>query len=154
MTTDIQRQLEEAWENAERIAPQEGDTYINKTRDSTYSVGVARWGLDPETCRVLERAEPKAPAWEAVVASNLHDADHARDVFVRTESGNWESPTYSHFLSADELVDPVPLTEVPDRGALIEALEGPFIAHGAWEWPGSVPLANAVLELLQGERRA
>lgn len=150
--TDIQAQLKEAWENAERVAPQEGDTYIsfNVTADCTYSVGVARWELTPERYRLLERAKPKAPEWEAVVASYVHSESHLREVYYRAKDGLWESNT--RVASDDELVDPVPLVELPSREEILEALEKPYYAQGGWSWPGSYPLADAVLELLRGER--
>ena len=150
--TDVQAQLKEAWENAERATPQEGDTYIsyNATGDGTYTVGVAQWALDSERFRVLERAKPKAPEWEAVVASYIHDEEHRRQVFARAGNDCWESPDY--YLFDGELVDPVPLVEMPEREALADALEKPYYAQGGWSWPGSYPLVDAVLELLRGER--
>ena len=150
--TDILTQLEEAWENAERATPQEGDTYIsyNATGDGTYTVGVAQWALDSERFRVLARAKPKAPEWEAVVASHIEDEEHRRQVFARNDWGKWESAT--QYATTDELVDPVPLVEMPEREALADALEKPYYAQGGWSWPGSYPLVDAVLELLRGER--
>ena len=154
--TDIQKQLEEAWESAEPGPFGADDAIIIQRPSGEYSVrphaGYDSEGAEVSRIRVLERAKPKAPEWEAVVASYIHDEEHLREAFVRTASGSWESPT--RYLLPDELVDPVPLVDLPERGALVEALEGPFLAQGAWEWPGSIPLANAVLELLRGERRA
>ncbi len=61
----------------------------------------------------------------------------------------WESLT--RHLLADQLVDPVPLVELPSREALADAVEKPYYAQGGWAWPGAYPLADAVLELLRGE---
>jgi len=149
IATDIQKQLEEAWENAERVAPQEGDTFIGCSREgeTNYSIGVARWEMNPERYRVLERAKPKPPEWEAVVASFIYDEEHVRDVFVRTEGGAWESLT--RYLTADQLVDPVPLVELPEREELLAAVnEG----MKGWDTIAS-DIAEPVLELLRGERR-
>lgn len=153
--TDILTQLEELWEAAEPGPFRQGDTIIVHRHNGEYGIR-PRAGYDSEGAkfshvRVLERAKPKRPEWEAVVASNIADKEHVRDVFVRTEAGNWESPTY--LLRADELVDPVPLVELPERVELREKLLDLWADNGG-EWPGSYALADAVLELLRGERRA
>lgn len=153
--TDILTQLEELWEAAEPGPFRQGDTIIVHRHNGEYGIR-PRAGYDSEGAkfshvRVLERAKPKRPEWEAVVASNIADKEHVRDVFVRTEAGNWESPTY--LLHADELVDPVPLVELPERVELREKLLDLWADNGG-EWPGSYALADAVLELLRGERRA
>lgn len=151
--TDILTQLEELWEAAEPGPFRQGDTIIVHRHNGEYGIR-PRAGYDSEGAkfshvRVLERAKPKRPEWEAVVASNIADKEHVRDVFVRTEAGNWESPTY--LLHADELVDPVPLVELPERVELREKLLDLWADNGG-EWPGSYALADAVLELLRGER--
>ena len=153
--TDILTQLEELLESAEPGPFRQGDTIIVHRHNGEYGIR-PRAGYDSEGAkfshvRVLERAKPKRPEWEAVVASNIADKEHVRDVFVRTEAGNWESPTY--LLHADELVDPVPLVELPERVELREKLLDLWADNGG-EWPGSYALADAVLELLRGERRA
>ena len=150
---DILTQLEELWEAAEPGPFRQGDTIIVHRHNGEYGIR-PRAGYDSEGAkfshvRVLERAKPKRPEWEAVVASNIADKEHVRDVFVRTEAGNWESPTY--LLHADELVDPVPLVELPERVELREKLLDLWADNGG-EWPGSYALADAVLELLRGER--
>ena len=153
--TDIQKQLEEAWESAEPGPFGADDAIIIQRPSGEYSVrphaGYDSEGAEVSRIRVLERAKPKRPEWEAVVASNIADKEHVRDVFVRTEAGDWESPTY--LLHADELVDPVPLVELPERVELREKLLDLWADNGG-EWPGSYALADAVLELLRGERRA
>ena len=151
--TDIQKQLEEAWESAEPGPFGADDAIIIQRPSGEYSVrphaGYDSEGAEVSRIRVLERAKPKAPEWEAVVASYIHDEEHLREAFVRTASGSWESPT--RYLLPDELVDPVPLVELPERDVLEETLRrasgvmGPIEAEGA---------AEAVLELLRGERRA
>ena len=153
--TDILTQLEELWEAAEPGPFEQGDTIIIHRHNGEYGIR-PRAGYDSEDerlghIRILERAKPKRPEWEAVVASNIADKEHLRDVFVRTEAGNWESPM--HFLHADELVDPVPLVELPERMELREKFLDLWADNGG-EWPGSYALADAVLELLRGERRA
>ena len=153
--TDIQKQLEEAWESAEPGPFGADDAIIIQRPSGEYSVrpraGYDSEGVTLDYIRILERAKPKAPEWEAVVASNIADREHVRDVFVRTEAGNWESPMY--YLTADELVDPAPLVELPERVELREKLLDLWADNGG-EWPGSCALADAVLELLRGERRA
>ena len=150
--TQAQAQLKELWDNAEQAAPQEGDAFIAYfgEGETQYSIGVARWELNPARYRILERAKPKAPEWEAVVASHIEDEEHRRQVFARNDWGEWESAT--QYATTDELVDPVPLVEMPEREALADALEKPYYAQGGWSWPGSYPLVDAVLELLRGER--
>lgn len=154
--TDIQKQLAEAWESAE-VGEAKANDLVIVFSGNIYSVGTAadlnQDGVSP--VRILERAKPKAPEWEAVVASNLYDAEHVREVFVRTESGNWEAPTY--YLTADELVDPVPLVELPERDALVDAINrGEFVRRAGHKGPAprGHHEAEAVLELLRGERRA
>ena len=150
--TQAQAQLKELWDNAEQAAPQEGDAFIAYfgEGETQYSIGVARWELNPARYRILERAKPKAPEREAVVASHIEDEEHRRQVFARNDWGEWESAT--QYATTDELVDPVPLVEMPEREALADALEKPYYAQGGWSWPGSYPLVDAVLELLRGER--
>ena len=153
MTTanDIQAQLNELWESAEPGPFGVDDAIIFKYADGTYAFR-PRAGYDDEKdyARVVERAKPKAPEWEAVVASYIHDEEHRRQVFARAGNDCWESPDY--YLLDGELVDPVPLVEMPEREALADALEKPYYAQGGWSWPGSSPLVDAVLELLRGER--
>ena len=84
------------------------------------------------------------------MASHIEDEEHRRQVFARNDWGEWESAT--QYATTDELVDPVPLVEMPEREALADALEKPYYAQGGWSWPGSYPLVDAVLELLRGER--
>ena len=149
--TDILTQLEELWEGAEPGPFEAEDAIILKYADGTYAFR-SRAGYRDETerIRVVERAKPKAPEWEAVVASYTEDEEHRRQVFTRNDWGKWESAT--HYATTDELVDPVSLVEMPEREALADALEKPYYAQGGWSWPGSYPLVDAVLELLRGER--
>ena len=149
--TDILTQLEELWEGAEPGPFEAEDAIILKYADGTYAFR-SRAGYRDETerIRVIERAKPRAPEWEAVVASYVWSESHRREVYFRIEGGAWESNT--HVALDDELVDPVPLVEMPEREALADALEKPYYAQGGWSWPGSYPLVDAVLELLRGER--
>lgn len=148
--TDTLAQLEELWESAEPGPFEQGDTLIIHRHDGEYGIR-PRAGYDSEGAkfghiRVLERAKPKAPEWEAVVASYIHDEEHVRNVFARTEHGGWESHDY--YLTADQLVDPVPLVELPEREEVLRA-----VVEGMKDWAflgGDV--ADAVLELLRGER--
>ena len=149
--TDILTQLEELWEGAEPGPFEADDSIIISHTDGTFTVR-ERAGYDGESDshRAIERAKPKAPEWEAVVASHIEDEEHRRQVFARNDWGKWESAT--QYATTDELVDPVPLVEMPEREALADALEKPYYAQGGWSWPGSYPLVDAVLELLRGER--
>lgn len=148
--TDILTQLEELWEAAEPGPFRQGDTIIVHRHNGEYGIR-PRAGYDSEGAkfshvRVLERAKPKRPEWEAVVASYVHDEEHVRNVFARTEHGGWESHDY--YLTADQLVDPVPLVELPEREEVLRA-----VVEGMKDWAflgGDV--ADAVLELLRGER--
>lgn len=150
---DIQTQLEEAWEGAEQAAPQEGDTYIQRVeRDTvTYMVGVAEYPIAEGRHRILERAKPKAPEWEAVVASYLMSASDKREVYYHRVDDFWESETF--VSEGDDLVDPVPLVEMPDEDTLASVLLDVYLDEEDG-WPGSQSLADAVLELLRGERKA
>lgn len=155
---EIQARLAEAWENAERTQPQTGDTYICRTvRDEiSYEVGVAERPILARDYRVIERAKPKRPEWEAVVASNIRNPGHPREVYVRTPGrvDDWESST--RYANHDDLVDPVPLVEMPSREEVIGAIDAGL---GAWRRT-SEPIdrdafiADAVLELLGGGGRA
>ena len=155
---DTLAHLEGLWENAERTQPQTGDTYIRRAvRDEiSYEVGVAERPILARDYRVLERAKPKRPEWEAVVASHVRDLEHTREVYARTPGrvDDWESPT--RYAKHDELVDPVPLVEMPSREEVIGALDAGL---NAWRRTGEPIdrddfLADAVLELLGGERKA
>ena len=157
MTTanDTLAQLEELWETAEPGPFEQGDTLIIRRHDGEYGIR-PRAGYDSEGAkfshiRVLERAKPKRPEWEAVAASHVHSESHRREVYFRAEDGIWESNT--QVALADELVDPVPLVELPERVELREKLLDLWADNGG-EWPGSYALADAVLELLRGEREA
>lgn len=148
-------QLEELWESAEKAQPEAGDAYIRRAvRDEiSYEVGVAERPILARDYRVLERAKPKAPEWEAVVASRIDGLGkhiEAREVYYLTDGGRWESETY--FADADELVDPVPLVELPEREELLAAFREGW---DAWrhdeECTGGADghLADAVLKLLK-----
>lgn len=98
-------------------------------------------------------AKPKAPEWEAVVASRIDGlGEHieAREVYYLTDSGRWESETY--FADADELVDPVPLVELPEREEILAALREGWDAWGHDEEAlggADGHRADAVLKLLK-----
>lgn len=148
--TDILTQLEELWEAAEPGPFRQGDTIIIHRHNGEYGIR-PRAGYDSEGAkfshvRVLERAKSKRPEWEAVVASYIHDEEHRREVYFRASSGGWESDT--RILHADDLVDPVPLVELPERSDLHELFRRQCLDG----WPGAGVLADAVLELLRGER--
>lgn len=148
--TEILADLEELWEGAEPAPFKWDDTLIIRRHTGEYGIR-PRAGYDSEGenfshIRVLERAKPKAPEWEAVVASNIHDEEHARDVFIRTKDGSWES--LDSYLLADELVDPVPLVEMPEREELRKAVTQ---AMGGWH-TNVYDVVESVLELLRGER--
>lgn len=152
MTTanDTLADLEELWEGAEPGPFGEGDTLIIRRHTGEYGIR-PRAGYDSEGAkfshvRVLERAKPKRPEWEAVVASYVHSESHQREVYFRIEDGAWESNT--HVALSDELVDPVPLVELPERSDLHELFRRQCLDG----WPGAGVLADAVLELLRGER--
>lgn len=153
MTTasDTLAQLEELWESAEKAQPEAGDAYIRRAvRDEiSYEVGVAERPILSRDYRVIERAKPKPPEWEAVVASYIEDEENRRQVFAKTPGGNWES--YTRYVHADELVDPVPLVEMPEREALVGAIRS--ASPTVWPLEGGA-LADAVLELLEGKREA
>lgn len=151
--TDIQARLEELWENAEPGPFEADDAIIIRYASGTYAFRPRAGYSDKGDCvRVIERAKPKAPGWEAVAASSIFCSK--RDVFAHDPNDDtWYAPAHG-WVSPDDLVDPVPLAEMPERKALIEALEAPFIEQGDWAWPGSVPLADALLKLLRDEREA
>lgn len=143
--------LEAAWESAEKEAPDQGDTVITKFPSGAWSV--ESWdGLsanpDPGKVRILKRAPEPEPKPQAVMANSIYELSLEREVYVLHPHGCWRSEL--HELVADELVDPAPLVELPDIDAVREALEQPFMNEGR-EWPGSIPLARAVLELLEGK---
>ena len=147
--TDTLAQLEELWETAEPGPFRQGDTIIIHRHNGEYGIR-PRAGYDSEGAkfghiRVLERAKPKRPEWEAVVASYVHSESHQREVYFRIE-GALESNT--HVALDDELVDPVPLVELPERSDLHELFRRQCLDG----WPGAGVLADAVLELLRGER--
>lgn len=157
MTTasDTMTQLEELWESAEIAQPEAGDAYIRRAvRDEiSYEVGVAERPILARDYRVLERAKPKAPEWEAVVASRIDGLGkhiETREVYYLTDGGRWESETY--FADADEFVDPVPLVELPERKDLLAAFKEGW---GTWmhdeEALGDADghRADAVLKLLK-----
>lgn len=148
--TDIQKQLEEAWDGAEIGRPEAHDLVIILSNNA-YSLGTAidldRDGAYP--VRILERAPKPKPKPFAIVASATYlDADE-REVFVpsRTFPGDWESA--QRVAVADHLVDPVPLVELPSHQELARAILQVGIDH-EFEWPESDTLADAVLELLRG----
>jgi len=145
--TDILARLEELWESAEPGPTREGDAIIFRYGEGDFKIepcaGMA-WD-SRDHVRTLERAKPKAPEWEAVVASYLHSDDHKREVYFRTTHGGWESET--RLTYADELVDPVPLVEMPEREALVGAIR----SASPTVWPLVV---GRVLELLEGKREA
>ena len=144
--TDILARLEELWENAEPGPTREGDAIIFRYGEGDFKIEpcAGRSRDSQDHVRTLERAKPKAPEWEAVVASYLHDEEHKREVYFRTPADAWESVT--RYTYADELVDPVPLAEMPEREALVEAIHSASPAVGPVEGGA---LADAVLELLK-----
>lgn len=150
--TDILTQLEELWEAAEPGPFRQGDTIIVHRHNGEYGIR-PRAGYDSEGAkfshvRVLERAKPKRPEWEAVVASYVHSESHQREVYFRIEDGAWESNT--HVALDDELVDPVPLVELPTEEELLAA-----VVEGMEGWSFSADdVVESVLKLLRGERRA
>ena len=79
------------------------------------------------------------------MASYVHSESHQREVYFRIEDGAWESNT--QVALSDELVDPVPLVELPERSDLHELFRRQCLDG----WPGAGVLADAVLELLRGE---
>lgn len=148
--------LEAAYEGAEVGTCDVGDTIILPSGGGGYIIRTAvdwdpgapeGWGV-----RILKRAPKPEPKPFAVMASKVNSPDK-REVFMPSEifvsEDNWESPTTMAY--SDQLVDPAPLVEVPDIDAVREALEQPYMREGR-EWPGSIPLARAVLELLEGKR--
>ena len=144
--TDILARLEELWESAEPGPTREGDAIIFRYGEGDFKIepSAGRSRDSQDHVRTLERAKPKAPEWEAVVASYLHDEEHKREVYFRTTGDAWESAT--RYTEADELVDPVPLVELPEREALVEAIHSASPAVGPVEGGA---LADAVLELLK-----
>lgn len=152
IANDIVTQLEELWKNAEPGPFGEGDTIIIRhAAGGDYSIRAkAGYSDDVEHIRVIERAKPKAPGWEAVVASHLHSDDHKREVYFRTTHGGWESET--RLTYADELVDPVPLVEMPSREDLLAAFEEGWQAWRSDETcmkGADSHRADAVLRLLE-----
>ena len=145
--------LKAAYEEAEDSAPRVGDIVILPNGSGGYIIRPAveadRGEYEAWDIRILKRAPKPEPKPFAVVASKVATPGK-REVFMPTGLTNaeWESPTT--VASSGELVDPVPLVEVPDIDAVREALEQPYMREGR-EWPGSIPLARAVLELLEGK---
>lgn len=152
--TDIQKQLEEAWDGAEIGRPEAYDLVIILS-NNVYSLGTAidldRDGVYP--VRILERAPKPKPKPFAIVASATYLGADEREVFVPSETfpGEWESA--QRMAVADHLVDPVPLVELPSHQELADAIYRGVIQrrfgtlgprdHGEYE-------ADAVLELLKG----
>lgn len=154
MTTmnDILTELDELWDDAERGTPAPGDIVIEKSRGTGYAVFDWLGSTIPrphDRIRVLGRAKPKAPEWQAVVASFVTDADHEREVYFLTSNGVWESDTHAAY--SDELVDPVPLVEMPSHRELMATIKD---ALGVSRGLDSDIAAGAVLELLRGDRKA
>lgn len=153
--TEAQAQLKELWDNAEQEAPQEGDAFIAYfgEGEAQYSIGVARWELNPARYRILERAKPKAKP-RVVMASWVRDPDK-REAYTLQPDGEWESLTYA--VEADDLVDPVPLVEMPSREEIKKALAD---ARNAWmedtdaEGGADPRRIDALLKLLRGGREA
>lgn len=152
--TDIQAQLEGLWESAEPGPFGRDDAIILKYADGTYAFR-PRAGYDDEkdSARVVERAKPKRPQY--VVAGMLYAGDDdRREPFIEREDGYWESA--AAYGPAGDLIDPVPLVEMPSREEVLEALEA---GRAAWRMSSS-PIdlddfrVDAVLELLRGERKA
>lgn len=148
IANDILARLEELWENAEPGPTKEGDAIIYRYGEGDFKIepSADRSRDSREHVRVIERAKPKAPEWEAVVASDLHDETHKREVYFRTTYGGWESD--SGIIAASDLVDPVPLVGLPEHEELARALLKVGIDHD-FVWPGADDLADAVLELLK-----
>lgn len=151
---DIQAQLEELWENADPGPFKEGDAVIiNRFGRADFEVR-HRVGHDGENLntRVLERARPEPKAPQVVMAGCVHD-ESVREAFMPIEDGSyrgwWESS--KHVVPAGELVDPVPLVELPDHDVLKDTLQRSSGAMGVAE---SEAVTGAVLELLRGERKA
>lgn len=149
--TDILSRLEELWENAEPGPFEAEDAVILRYTDGTYAFR-PRAGYDgeKEAIRALGRAKPKAPEWEAVVASYIGDEEHKREVFFRTPRGSWESVT--RYVDDPDLVDPVPLVELPEREELADAIVRGWTARRMGEGspsPRGSHEADAVLELLK-----
>lgn len=154
MTTanDIVTQLEELWENAEPGPFGEDDTIIVRHADGgDYNIRAkAGYSADMEHIRTLERAKPKPPEWEAVAASHALSECHKREVYFRSVYGGWVSESW--VAEDDDLVDPVPLVEMPSREDLLAAFE-----EGWQAWRGDEMCMNgadshradAVLELLK-----
>lgn len=144
--TDIQAQLEGLWESAEPGPFGRDDAIILKYADGTYAFR-PRAGYDDEkdSARVVERAKPKRPQY--VAASMLYTDDVTRrEPFIEREDGRWESPTA--LGPAGDLIDPVPLVEMPEREEVREAL---VAARKAQSWPDTTTAVEAVLELLRGK---
>ena len=141
--TDILTQLEELWEAAEPGPFRQGDTIIVHRHNGEYGIR-PRAGYDSEGAkfshvRVLERAKPKRPQY--VVASMLYTDDVTRrEPFIEREDDRWESPTASG--PADDLIDPIPLVELPERDVLEETLRRAGGVMGHIEAEG---VAEAVL---------
>lgn len=151
--SNIIDQLKEQWDNAERGIPRKGDTVIANGDEGYYEIMVVSadfWNDQAGTLRILERAKDSKP--RVVMAGMQHAGDDTlREPFIERVYGYWESASFSG--SVDHLIDPVPLVEVPDHGELRDVLFHVYVDQESEdEWPGSHALADAVLELLRGER--
>lgn len=147
--------LEAVYETAVGATPDVGDTVIIPNGAGGYTVRPAnQWDVDAplQELRILKRAPKPVRKLQAVVAGNDYGLDpELREVYVLQQSGEWESEIY--LIDADQLVDPVPLVELPSRGELLEALErawDTWLADDDEEGGANPQRIDAVLELLEG----
>lgn len=143
--------LEAAYEEAEGSAPRVGDIIILPNGSGGYIIRPAveadRGEYEAWDIRILKRAPAPAPELQAVVASSTHYLD--RQVFsLDPGDGLWHANGHG-WVSADYLVDPVPLVELPAREELEDTLAKVWDLSGGW--PGFARLADAMLELLKGK---
>lgn len=143
--------LEEKWENAEPGPFGENDAVIVRSLliDSFELRSRAGYDGEAENIRIVERAEPEPEPKPLYVMASWVGAPDNREVYVEVVDGSWESITYSVY--ANDLVDPVPMVEMPSSQELCEALFAAYLEQDDDEWPGADALASAVLELLRGE---
>lgn len=148
--------LKAAYEEAEDSAPRVGDTLILPNGSGGYiicpAVEADRGEYEAWDIRILKRAPKPKPVPQAVMAGYVADEHFDIDPAVRHVWANrggdyWESIV--DFTHADQLVDPVPLVELPSHEELARAFLQVGIDH-EFKWPESDTLADAVLELLEG----